>query len=76
MVVEGVNATKAALLLADRYGVDMPITREIHDILFAGKSVSAALTDLMTRGAGDELRGFDPDARSRLSSGHGGGATR
>ncbi|HSP65008.1 MAG TPA: NAD(P)H-dependent glycerol-3-phosphate dehydrogenase [Candidatus Deferrimicrobium sp.] len=60
MVVEGVNATKAALLLAERYGVDMPITHEIHDILFAGKSVSAALTDLMTRGAGDELRGFDP----------------
>ncbi len=60
MVVEGVNATKAALLLADRHGVEMPITHEIHDILFAGKSVSAALNDLMTRGAGDELRGFDP----------------
>ncbi len=65
MVVEGVNATKAALLLADRYGVDMPITREIHDILFAGKSVSAALADLMTRGAGDELRGFDPAGGGR-----------
>jgi glycerol-3-phosphate dehydrogenase (NAD(P)+) len=60
MVVEGVNATRAALLLAGRHGVEMPITREIHDILFAGKSVSAALSDLMTRGAGDELRGFDP----------------
>jgi glycerol-3-phosphate dehydrogenase (NAD(P)+) len=60
MVVEGVNATPAALMLADRYGVEMPITREIHAILFAGKSVESALTDLMTRGAGDELRGFDP----------------
>jgi glycerol-3-phosphate dehydrogenase (NAD(P)+) len=60
MVVEGVNATKAALLLAERHGVDMPITREINDILFAGKSVSAALSDLMTRGAGDELRGLQP----------------
>jgi glycerol-3-phosphate dehydrogenase (NAD(P)+) len=60
MVVEGVNASTAALLLADRYGVDMPIAREIHAILFAGKSVSDALRDLMTRGAGDELRGFDP----------------
>ncbi len=58
MVVEGVNATRAALLLADRHGVDMPIAREIHAILFDGKSVRAALTDLMTRGAGDELRGF------------------
>jgi glycerol-3-phosphate dehydrogenase (NAD(P)+) len=60
MVVEGVNATRAALLLAARHGVDMPITHEIHDILFSGKSVSDALNDLMTRGAGDELRGFDP----------------
>ncbi len=60
MVVEGVNASTAALLLADRYGVDMPIAREIHSILFEGKSVSDALRDLMTRGAGDELRGFDP----------------
>ncbi len=63
MVVEGVNATKAALLLADRYGVDMPITREIHDILFAGKSVADALADLMTRGAGDELRDLAEPAR-------------
>jgi glycerol-3-phosphate dehydrogenase (NAD(P)+) len=60
MVMEGVNASTAALLLADRHGVDMPIAREIHAILFNGKSVSAALSDLMTRGAGDELRGFDP----------------
>jgi glycerol-3-phosphate dehydrogenase (NAD(P)+) len=60
MVVEGVNATRAAVLLADRYGVEMPIAQEVHSILFAGKSVAAAVTDLMTRGAGDELRGFDP----------------
>ncbi|HWF56932.1 MAG TPA: NAD(P)H-dependent glycerol-3-phosphate dehydrogenase [Candidatus Dormibacteraeota bacterium] len=60
MVVEGVNASTAALLLADRHGVDMPIARQVHAILFEGKSVSDALHDLMTRGAGDELRGFDP----------------
>lgn len=60
MVVEGVNASTAALLLADRYGVEMPIAHEIHAILFSGKTVSDALRDLMTRGAGDELRGFDP----------------
>jgi glycerol-3-phosphate dehydrogenase (NAD(P)+) len=60
MVVEGVNATRAALLLADRYGVEMPITREVYRILFEGKSVASALSDLMTRGAGDEFRGFDP----------------
>ncbi|HEY7926042.1 MAG: NAD(P)H-dependent glycerol-3-phosphate dehydrogenase [Candidatus Dormibacteria bacterium] len=60
MVVEGVNATRAALVLADRFGVEMPIAREVHAVLFAGKSVAAALNDLMTRGAVDELRGFDP----------------
>ena len=60
MVVEGVNATSAALLLADRHGVEMPIARAIHSVLFKGKSVQSALNDLMARGAGDELRGFDP----------------
>lgn len=64
MVVEGVNATRAALLLADLYGVEMPIAREIHSILFEGKSVGLALSDLMTRGAGDELRGFGPGVES------------
>ena len=59
MVVEGVNATRAALVLAERHGVEMPIAREIHAILFDAKSVAAALHDLMTRGAGDEFRGID-----------------
>jgi glycerol-3-phosphate dehydrogenase (NAD(P)+) len=59
MVVEGVDATRAALLLAGRQGVDMPIAREIHAILFEGKSVTTALNDLMTRGVGDELRGLE-----------------
>lgn len=64
MVVEGVNATRAALLLAGRLDVEMPIAQEVHSILFAGKSVASALSDLMTRGAGDEFRGFDPSPAS------------
>ena len=59
MVIEGVNATRAAVLLAEHHGVEMPIAQEIHAILFAGKSIGSALADLMTRGAGDELRGLD-----------------
>jgi glycerol-3-phosphate dehydrogenase (NAD(P)+) len=58
MVVEGVNATRAAVLLAERHSVEMPIAGEINAILFEGKSVRTALSDLMTRGAGDELRGL------------------
>lgn len=61
MVVEGINATRAAMLLADRHGVEMPIAGEIHAILFEQKSVHAALSDLMTRDAGDELRGLGAD---------------
>lgn len=67
MVAEGVNATRAALEIAARHGVDMPITQEVHDVLFDGKSVPAALSALMTRGGADELRGtdFELDVASR-----------
>lgn len=58
MAIEGVNATRAALFLAARHDVDMPIARQVNAILFEGKSVGAALGDLMNRGAGDELRGL------------------
>jgi glycerol-3-phosphate dehydrogenase (NAD(P)+) len=54
MVVEGVNATRVAVALADRHGEPMPIAREVHAVLFDGKGVNEALRDLMSRGAGDE----------------------
>lgn len=62
MVVEGVNATRAAMLLAGRLGVDMPIASAIHDVLFGGKPVGEAVINLLTRDAGHELRGFAPDS--------------
>jgi glycerol-3-phosphate dehydrogenase (NAD(P)+) len=58
MVVEGVRATRVALDLSRQHGVDMPIATEVHAILFEGKSIPEALSDLMRRGAGDELRGL------------------
>ena len=48
-VAEGVPTTKAVLQLARRYDVEMPITEAVHAVLFEGKDVIAALTDLMTR---------------------------
>jgi glycerol-3-phosphate dehydrogenase (NAD(P)+) len=48
-VVEGVWTTKAALALARRHKVDMPITEELHKILHEGKSAKDALRDLMRR---------------------------
>ncbi|KRE69286.1 NAD(P)H-dependent glycerol-3-phosphate dehydrogenase [Paenibacillus sp. Soil750] len=49
MVVEGVKTTKAAYDLAKRYEVTMPITNELHNVLFEGKSPQLAAGDLMGR---------------------------
>jgi glycerol-3-phosphate dehydrogenase (NAD(P)+) len=48
-VAEGVPTTKSVMELARRYDVEMPITEAVHAVLFEGKDVIHALTDLMTR---------------------------
>jgi glycerol-3-phosphate dehydrogenase (NAD(P)+) len=50
-VAEGVRTAKAALGLARRHRVDMPIVQEINAVLFEGKSCRKAVTDLMERDA-------------------------
>lgn len=49
MVVEGVYSAKAALLLAEKYEVEMPIVQGVNEILFEGKSVGDGVSDLMAR---------------------------
>lgn len=49
MVAEGVKTTEAAYRLARRHGVEMPITEQVHCVLFENKSPRAAVQDLMTR---------------------------
>lgn len=49
MVAEGVRTTKAAHELAKKTGVDMPITAEMHAVMFEGKDPRVAVSDLMTR---------------------------
>lgn len=49
MVAEGVRTTRAARELAGRAGVEMPITQQMHEVLFEGKEPRAALADLMER---------------------------
>lgn len=49
MVVEGASATKAAVKLSRRMGINMPIAEEAYRILFEGKDCRLAVTDLMTR---------------------------
>ena len=53
-VAEGVRTAKAALGLARRHQVEMPIVREINEVLFADKSCRQAVGDLMERGAKEE----------------------
>jgi len=48
-IVEGVTTCKSVIGLAEKHGVDMPITEAVYKILFEHKSVSAAIEELMTR---------------------------
>ncbi|HEX5589708.1 MAG TPA: NAD(P)H-dependent glycerol-3-phosphate dehydrogenase [Candidatus Limnocylindrales bacterium] len=57
-VAEGAYTVDAALALADRHGVEMPIAREVHNALFEGKSVRRCLIDLLARESKDELADF------------------
>ena len=49
MVVEGVYSARAAMALAEKYGLEVPIIREVNEILFDGKKVTEAMMDLMVR---------------------------
>jgi glycerol-3-phosphate dehydrogenase (NAD(P)+) len=49
MVAEGVLTTNAAIGLARKYGVEMPITEQMYAILHDGKSAHDAIRELMTR---------------------------
>jgi glycerol-3-phosphate dehydrogenase (NAD(P)+) len=59
MVSEGVGTSEAAVELARRHGVELPIAEQVHAILFEGKSARAALRELLTR----DLK---PEAESRV----------
>lgn len=48
-VAEGVRSTTAALGLAARYGVDMPITQQMNAILYGNKAPQEAIRELMSR---------------------------
>lgn len=49
MVVEGVYSAKAAIALAKKYEVDMPIIEAVNQVLFEDKSAKAAVRELMAR---------------------------
>jgi glycerol-3-phosphate dehydrogenase (NAD(P)+) len=57
-VAEGAYTVAAALELARRLDVEMPIAQEVYNALFEGKSVQRCLIDLLSRESKDELADF------------------
>lgn len=49
MVVEGIYSAKAAIALARKYDVDMPIIEEVNKVLFEDKPAKDAVKELMMR---------------------------
>lgn len=49
MIVEGVYSAKAAIALARKYNVDLPIIEQVNLVLFENKSAEEAVKELMLR---------------------------
>ncbi|HEX2958212.1 MAG TPA: NAD(P)H-dependent glycerol-3-phosphate dehydrogenase [Chitinispirillaceae bacterium] len=54
MVAEGVDTARSTYNLAQKYDIEMPITREVYKTLFEGKNAKLATRDLMQREAKPE----------------------
>lgn len=65
MVVEGVRTTNSAYKLAEIHDVDMPITREIYNVLYKGGSVKDSVPNLMERDKKHEMENILMDANLR-----------
>lgn len=54
-VAEGVNTTRAVKRLASSVAIEMPITDQVHAVLYEGKGAREATIDLMTRPLREEF---------------------
>jgi len=55
MVAEGIETTKAAVELSRKHNIEMPITEQVHRVLFEGKDPKSAVDELMLREPKPEL---------------------
>ncbi|MCS7013378.1 MAG: NAD(P)H-dependent glycerol-3-phosphate dehydrogenase [Chloroherpetonaceae bacterium] len=55
MVAEGISTTKAVYELAQKLGVEMPITAAVYEMLFHRKNPTELVYELMTREPKEEL---------------------
>ena len=54
-VVEGVYMAQAALKLSENLNIELPITKQVHDVLFSSKPPRQAMRELMERQLRAEL---------------------
>ena len=54
-VAEGIKTTKSAQQLAERHQIEMPITAEMHRVLYEGESPAQGIQRLMTRSLKSEV---------------------
>ena len=59
MVVEGVYSAKAAMALAEKYQVQLPIIEQVNEVLFANKPADQAVKELMLRDKKMEITSWD-----------------
>ena len=59
MVVEGVYSAKAAMALAEKYQVQLPIIEQVNEVLFANKPADQAVKELMLRDKKMEIPDWD-----------------
>lgn len=57
-VVEGYFTVKAAVTMADRYSIDMPIARAVYAVCYEGRSVLEIAKRLLERAKKSELTGI------------------
>ncbi|HEV8429379.1 MAG TPA: NAD(P)H-dependent glycerol-3-phosphate dehydrogenase [Pyrinomonadaceae bacterium] len=54
-VAEGINTARAVKKLADRAGLELPITNEVNAVLYEGKPARDAVAELMSRPLREEI---------------------
>lgn len=55
MVAEGVKTTQSAYELGIHYGIELPITNQVYQVIYQGKSPKKAVQELMMREAKPEI---------------------
>lgn len=55
MVVEGIKTTKSAFKLAEKYNIDLPITKELYKVLYEDKNIKESVPNLMGRDKKHEM---------------------